>query len=142
MKNKDTAALEVMSELKNYNKFVQTLMKKHIRKGSVLDFGCGFGDFAKHLNDSGYKCDGVELDKEANLESQKKGVKTFYFLNEIKKLYPVVVSLNVLEHIEDDIKKVCDIIENIYLTKSDEKQIIYVNTKEESKKYKNELYNQ
>ena len=86
MKNKDTAALEVMSELKNYNKFVQTLMKKHIRKGSVLDFGCGFGDFAKHLNDSGYKCDGVELDKEANLESQKKGVKTFYFLNEIKKL--------------------------------------------------------
>jgi SAM-dependent methyltransferase len=110
VKNKDTAALEVMSELKNYNKFVQTLMKKHIRKGSVLDFGCGFGDFAKNLNDSGYKCDGVELDKEANLESQKKGVKTFYFLNEIKKLYPVVVSLNVLEHIEDDIK----ILENLF----------------------------
>jgi 2-polyprenyl-3-methyl-5-hydroxy-6-metoxy-1,4-benzoquinol methylase len=110
MKNKDTAALEVISELKNYNKFVQTLMKKHIRKGTVLDFGCGFGDFAKHLNDSGYKCDGVELDKEANLESQKKGVKTFYSFNEIKKLYPVVVSLNVLEHIEDDIK----ILENLH----------------------------
>lgn len=110
MKNKDTAALEVMSELKNYNKFVQTLMKKHTSKGSVLDFGCGYGDFAKHLNDSGYECDGVEIDKESNLESQKKGIKTFYSLTEVKKLYPAVTSLNVLEHIEDDLK----ILQNLF----------------------------
>tara|TARA_Y100000389_G_C17453834_1_gene516682 strand:+ start:1621 stop:2292 length:672 start_codon:yes stop_codon:yes gene_type:complete len=108
--NKDTAALEVMSELKNYNKFVQTLMKKHTNKGSVLDFGCGYGDFAKHLNDSGYECDGVEVDKESNLESQKKGIKTFYSLTEVKKLYPVVTSLNVLEHIKDDLK----ILQNLF----------------------------
>jgi SAM-dependent methyltransferase len=115
VKNKDTAALEIMSELKNYNKFVQTLMKKHIRKGSVLDFGCGYGDFAKHLNDSGYKCDGVEVDKKAVLESQKKSIKVFNSLSEVKKLYPTVISLNVLEHIEDDIevlKNLFNIIEN------------------------------
>lgn len=72
MENKDTFALETMSELKNYNNFVQTLMKKHIGVGSVLDFGCGYGDFARHLNDSGWECDGVEVDKKANLESQKR----------------------------------------------------------------------
>ena len=55
----------------------------------------------QHLNDSGYKCDGVEVDKEANLESQKKSIKVFNSLSEVKKLYPTVISLNVLEHIED-----------------------------------------
>lgn len=110
MENKDTYALEIMSELRNYNKFVQTLMKEHIRKGLVLDFGCGFGDFAKHLNDLGWECDGVEVDQKANLESQKKGIKTFNSLSEVKKFYPVVVSLNVLEHIEDDVK----ILKNLF----------------------------
>lgn len=115
MKNKDTVALELMSQLKNYNKFVQLMIKRHISKGEVLDFGCGRGDFAKHLNDLGYKCDGVEVDKEANLASQKKGIKVFNSLSEVKKLYPTVISLNVLEHIEDDIevlKNLFNIIEN------------------------------
>ena len=88
MKNKDTKALEMMSHLKNYNKFVQLIIKRHINEGEVLDFGCGRGDFAKHLNDSGYKCDGVEVDKKAVLESQKKGIKVFNSLSEVKKLYP------------------------------------------------------
>ena len=110
MENKDTYALEIMSELRNYNKFVQTLMKEHIRKGLVLDFGCGFGDFAKHLNDLGWECDGVEVAQKANLDSQKKGIKTFNSLSEVKKLYQVVVSLNVLEHIEDDVK----ILKNLF----------------------------
>lgn len=115
MKNKDTVALEVMSELKNYNKFVQTLMKKYIKKGLVLDFGCGYGDFAKHLNNSGYECDGVEIDKKANFEAQKQGIKTFNSLSEVKNLYPAVTSLNVLEHIKDDVKilkNLFNIIEN------------------------------
>jgi SAM-dependent methyltransferase len=115
MKNKDTKALEMMSHLKNYNKFVQLIIKRHINEGEVLDFGCGRGDFAKHLNDSGYKCDGVEVDKKAVLESQKKSIKVFNSLSEVKKLYPTVISLNVLEHIEDDIevlKNLFNIIEN------------------------------
>jgi SAM-dependent methyltransferase len=115
MKNKDTFALETMSELKNYNNFVQTLMKKHIGVGPVLDFGCGYGEFARHLNDSGWECDGVEVDKAANLESQKKGIKTFNSLSEVKKPYPIITSLNVLEHIEDDVKiltNLFDILEN------------------------------
>lgn len=109
MKNKDTAALEMMSYLKNYNKFVLLLMKRYITAGPILDFGSGLGDFATQLNDSGYKCDGVEIDSKCNLESQKKGIKTFYSLTEVKKLYPTVTSLNVLEHIEDDLKILKDL---------------------------------
>ena len=100
LENKDTAALEMMSYLKNYNKFVVLLMKRYITGGPILDFGSGLGDFAKQLNDSGYVCDGVEVDSKCNLESQKKGIKTFYSLTEVKKLYPTVTSLNVLEHIK------------------------------------------
>ena len=99
----------MMSYLKNYNKFVLLLMKRYITEGPILDFGSGLGDFAKQLNDSGYKCDGVEVDSKCNLESQKKGIKTFNSLTEVKKLYPTVTSLNVLEHIEDDIKILKDL---------------------------------
>ena len=110
LKKKDTAALEVMSYLKNYNKFVLLLMKRHISEGPILDYGSGLGDFAKQLNDSGYECDGVEIDVEANLESQKKGIKTFYSLTEVKRLYPTITSLNALEHIENDEK----ILKNLF----------------------------
>ena len=109
MENKDTAALEMMSYLKNYNKFVLLMMKKHLSEGPILDFGSGLGDFAKKLNDLGYECDGVEVDAEAKLESQKKGIQTFNSLTEIKKLYPTVTSLNVLEHIENDTKILKDL---------------------------------
>ena len=100
--NKDTVALEIMSELKNYNDFVNKIMLKFIKTGPVLDFGSGFGIFCKFLNTSGFQCHGLEIDKEALSQSKKNKIKTFTDLSEIDILYPVITSLNVLEHIDDD----------------------------------------
>ena len=100
--NKDTVALEIMSELKNYNDFVNKIMLKFIKTGPVLDFGSGCGIFCKFLNTSGFQCHGLEIDKEALSQSKKNKIKTFTDLSEIDILYPVITSLNVLEHIDDD----------------------------------------
>tara|TARA_B100000674_G_scaffold472012_1_gene461409 strand:- start:360 stop:1001 length:642 start_codon:yes stop_codon:yes gene_type:complete len=91
-----------MSELKNYNDFVNKIMLKFIKTGPVLDFGSGFGIFCKFLNTSGFQCHGLEIDKEALSQSKKNKIKTFTDLSEIDILYPVITSLNVLEHIDDD----------------------------------------
>ena len=107
--NKDTVALEIMWELKDYNDFVNKIMLKFIKKDPVLDFGSGFGIFCKFLNISGFQCHGLEVDKEAISESKKNKIKTFTNLSEINTLYPVVTSINVLEHIEEDEKIIKEI---------------------------------
>ena len=102
--NKDTVALEIMSELKNYNNFVNKVMLRYIMNSPVLDFGSGYGIFCKFLNSSGFECHGLEVDKEAIKQSKKNKVKTYSDLLEIDSSYPVVTSINVLEHIQDDEK--------------------------------------
>ena len=111
--NKDTVALEIMSELKNYNDFVNKIMLKFIKTGPVLDFGSGFGIFCKFLNTSGFQCHGLEIDKEALSQSKKNKIKTFTDLSEIDILYPVITSLNVLEHIDDDENAIKEITKKI-----------------------------
>jgi SAM-dependent methyltransferase len=112
-KDTDISALEVVSTLKNYNTFVIDIMTKNMKFGRVLDFGCGYGEFANQLNKMGYDCDGVEVNLKAFSRAKELGVKTFSGLNELKRRYPIVTSLNVLEHIEDDQKVLKDLFEII-----------------------------
>ena len=95
-----------MSELKNYNDFVNKTMLNYIKNSPVLDFGSGFGIFCKFLNNSGFVCHGLEVDKEAINQSKKNQVRTYSSLSEIDSSYPVVTSINVLEHIQDDEKAI------------------------------------
>ena len=104
--NKDTVALEIMSELKNYNNFVNKIMLRYIKNSPVLDFGSGFGIFCKFLNSSGFECHGLEVDKEAINQSKKNQVRTYSDISELDSSYPVVTSINVLEHIQDDEKTI------------------------------------
>lgn len=101
-----------MSELKNYNDFVNKTMLNYIKNSPVLDFGSGFGIFCKFLNNSGFVCHGLEVDKEAINQSKKNQVRTYSSLSEIDSSYPVVTSINVLEHIQDD-EKALDQIKKI-----------------------------
>jgi len=110
--NKDTVALEIMSELKNYNNFVNKIMLRYIKNSPVLDFGSGFGIFCKFLNSSGFECHGLEVDKEAINQSKKNQVRTYSDISELDSSYPVVTSINVLEHIQDD-EKALDQIKKI-----------------------------
>lgn len=121
--NKDTFALETMSDLINYNKFVENMIFKFIDKSPILDFGSGYGFFCNSLIDSGYECHGFEIDSDAARLSRDKGIKIFTGFSEIKFKYPIITSLNVLEHIDDDVKVLKELYE---LNKSEGLLILYL----------------
>lgn len=123
LENKDTFALEAMAELINYNNFVTTLIYKFINKSPILDFGSGYGNFCKAMIDLGHECHGFEIDNDAVVLSRNNGVKTFTSFSEIKFQYPIITSLNVLEHIKDDEKTIKDLHK---LIKSEGLLILYL----------------
>jgi 2-polyprenyl-3-methyl-5-hydroxy-6-metoxy-1,4-benzoquinol methylase len=87
---------------------------------TILDFGCGLGDFLKVLENEGYKnLFGVEIDKSAfKLASSKlKKVKLFNqsgfdFLKNKKNFFDIIFLIDVLEHIE--IKKISTLVKYLF----------------------------
>ena len=104
MKNKsDIAALESVSFAKNYNDYVLKLISKNLDKNDkILDFGAGYGLFTKMLIDCGYDVISVEINDEAIKKLKKKNIKNYKSVKEINEKIDCVISLNVLEHIDDD----------------------------------------
>ena len=84
----------------------------NIKKGKLLDIGCGTGDFLKYMDYSGWGVDGVETDMGARCIAEEKigqkiEEKLDFVGNENK--YDVISMWHVLEHvynIEDYLKKV------------------------------------
>jgi len=74
------------------------------KKGSVLDFGCGTGDFLNTMKKSGWSVTGVEIDESARKIAEGKiGNCISYpseFLNDSKK-YDVITLWHSLEHLYD-----------------------------------------
>ncbi|MBN8549676.1 MAG: class I SAM-dependent methyltransferase [Deltaproteobacteria bacterium] len=80
--------------------------------GSVLEVGCGAGDFCKTLCEAGYSVTGVDFSPDAiqfcrdsYRELSAKGKLQFYQhdLDEIHGTYSAIFLFEVLEHIEDDV---------------------------------------
>ena len=96
-----------------FNKKKEVIHKiSNIRKGKILDVGCGTGDFLKYMASYGWEVDGVETDKGAKKEAEKKlGNKIeekLDLVNEENK-YDVISMWHVLEHVynvEDYLKKI------------------------------------
>lgn len=84
----------------------------NIKKGKILDIGCGTGDFLKYMASSGWEADGVETDVGAKGIAEKKlGKKIEGKLDLVdgENKYDVISMWHVLEHIynvEDYLKKV------------------------------------
>jgi 2-polyprenyl-3-methyl-5-hydroxy-6-metoxy-1,4-benzoquinol methylase len=84
----------------------------NMKKGKILDIGCGTGDFLKYMAASGWEADGVETDKGAKMIAEKKlGKKIEENLNLLsgENQYDVISMWHVLEHVynvEDCLKKV------------------------------------
>lgn len=96
--------LEVMSQAKNYNKFLVSLVNRSPASIKALDFGAGTGTYAEMLRDEGFAIDCLEPDeKQAKLLKSKKFT-VIKNINDVKKSsYDVIYSFNVFEHIEDDL---------------------------------------
>jgi SAM-dependent methyltransferase len=96
--------LEVMTEAKNYNLYLHSLIGSHIRAGiKVVDFGAGTGTFAFPLAQRGVDIICVEPDATLAAVLRSTGASVATTLDEIaKESIDFIYTLNVLEHIGDD----------------------------------------
>lgn len=98
----DIAALESIAIAKNYNNYLKELFFLNIDKNdNILDFGAGFGIITIMLDKLGFNIVAVEKNKKAIQELSKKKIKTFTKIEDVQDDIDCIISLNVLEHIED-----------------------------------------
>lgn len=97
--------LEAMAEAVKYNEFLLDLVWRHIgAKEHVLDFGAGIGTFAESLRARGMSVACLETDPVLAEMLANRGFVVFRDLSRVgHSSLDAVFSLNVLEHIEDDL---------------------------------------
>lgn len=100
-----TDNLEVMAEAVNYNRYLLSLIRGEMRQGlRVLDIGAGIGTFAKALRDVGHNVLCFEPDPRQADHLRSSGLPVVKGLEELQpSTFDFIYSLNVLEHIEDDL---------------------------------------
>lgn len=102
-----------MQEASNYNDYLIYLIEEHSNKKQlILDFGAGIGTYAKTLKKNGYKIVCLEPDTNQCKVIESNDIEVYKSLEDIEdNSLDFIYSLNVLEHIEDDlliIKKLKD----------------------------------
>jgi SAM-dependent methyltransferase len=97
--------LEVMVEAVNYNAFLVALIRSEARAGeTVVDFGAGIGTFAKALALDGHQVQCIEPDRRQRERIVQAGLPAFADISNLAdRSVDLLYSLNVLEHIEDDV---------------------------------------
>lgn len=100
-----TDNLEVMAEAVNYNRFLLSLILSCAGRGdSIVDFGAGIGTFARELERQGYRVHCIEPDAAQARAIAVAGLPVSASLEEVDdESVDYLYSLNVLEHIEDDV---------------------------------------
>ncbi len=102
--------LEVMKNAKNYNNFLAGEIIKLIKQfnfKNILDFGCADGHF---INKIKKKVDGnfigIEIDSDSIEKCKEQNINVFDDILKVNSniKLDLIYSLNVLEHIEDDIE--------------------------------------
>ena len=106
-----TANLEVMAEAVRYNAFLNAWVHDGARgAAAVLDFGAGLGTFARTLSARGLSVRCVEPDQAQRAVISATGLPVHASLQEVKPAdVDLVYTLNVLEHIDDDLQALADI---------------------------------
>lgn len=79
------------------------LIQQHHATGSVLDVGCGTGDFLSYLKGNNYSTMGVEVSPDARALAEAKGLKVAATLDAIpaSEKFDVITLWHVLEHVPD-----------------------------------------
>jgi len=83
------------------------IIRKHsgLKKGLLLDIGCGTGYFPKYMNDKGWKAAGIEKDDEARRFAGSINSVEVYDSGEIDRLeaqsYDCITMWHVMEHFHD-----------------------------------------
>ena len=97
--------LEVMQDAVNYNRFLLDTVRRHAPgSGRVLDFGAGAGQFAVPMAELGFDVTALEPDDGLRARIANAGVRAVSGPDELPDgSLNYVYTLNVLEHIEDDV---------------------------------------
>lgn len=106
--------LENLSAAKNYNNALAGKVATYLRGTEVLDFGAGSGTFARIMRASGWKVSCVEKDSDYVKQLGADGFQVAESLDAFVDTYfSSVYSLNVLEHIDEDVTALRDIREKM-----------------------------
>jgi SAM-dependent methyltransferase len=97
--------LDAMAEARNYNDFlVREILRGCEGASTVVDFGAGCGTFARMLRERGVEVTCVEPDEGMRRALESQGFECRADVEEIAEgSVDYMFSLNVLEHIEDDL---------------------------------------
>jgi SAM-dependent methyltransferase len=97
--------LEVMQGAVKYNRFLLDTVRRHApRSGRVLDFGAGAGQFAVPMAQLGFDVTALEPDERLRARIASAGVRAVSGPDDLLDgSLQYVYTLNVLEHIEDDV---------------------------------------
>ncbi len=97
--------LEVMLEARNYNAYLVDQVLANARGVDVaVDFGAGIGTFDRALRERGMQVVCIEPEAILQARLRKEGFTVFGMLDELGAAEAeYIFSLNVLEHIEDDV---------------------------------------
>lgn len=103
--------LEVMRLARNYNRYLCDLVCQHDpEEGPAIDFGAGLGTFSACIRRDRSQLLCVEADDDLRTRLQSDGYLVTEALGGIPDAFAsYAFSLNVLEHIEDDAKAICDL---------------------------------
>lgn len=106
--------LEVMEEAENYNRFLLDLIARHAQGTRILDFGAGNGTFARPCRARGMDVTALEPDRRLHAMLQESGVPAVRDVGELPDgAFDYAYSLNVLEHIADDVEALRGLIEKL-----------------------------
>jgi SAM-dependent methyltransferase len=97
--------LEVMQEAVNYNRYLLDTIRRHAEPAArILDFGAGTGQFAVPLHEQHFQVTALEPDASMSRRIAAVGMTTVVSTSELTPAsFDLAYSLNVLEHIEDDV---------------------------------------
>ena len=95
-----------MEEAVNYNKYLLSLVSSRAKKDeTIIDFGAGLGTFARELAKNGYRVHCIEQDSRQTKSIIAAGLPVSRSLDDIdENTVDYLYTLNVLEHIEDDME--------------------------------------
>jgi len=106
-----TDILELLTEATQYNNsIVRYIIKEAPALSDIVDFGAGIGTFPIILRNCGRNILCVEQDSRHKSILQSKGFQTYSNFIEIQNPPSFLYSLNVLEHIENDL----EVLKSIY----------------------------
>ncbi len=111
----DIAALESVGYARNYNKYIFELISKHIQGDEVLDFGAGYGNFCTYLKNKNKNVVAVEVNEEAINKLNELSITNYKKIENTGKKFKNIVSLNVLEHIDNDKKIFNELVQSLEL---------------------------